>query len=62
MDFSKMTLKEAAKLGFLMGLASPAFVFTPSNVSYPQKQSVQNGLVQDELKVLEDYGYKLSES
>ncbi len=60
MDFSKMTLKEAMTLGFFMGLASPALLFSPLDLSSAKESDkiINNGLLQDELKVLTDYGYQ----
>lgn len=56
-DLSKMTLKEAAKFGFVVGLASPALLFSPINLSSPDKtvKTASDGLAQDELKVISDY-------
>lgn len=57
MDFSKMTLKEAAKFGFLMGLASPILLFSPIDLSSRDKteKSVSDELAQDELRIISDY-------
>lgn len=57
MDFSKMTLKEAAKFGFLMGLASPILLFSPIDFSPRDKteKSVSDELAQDELRIISDY-------
>ncbi len=57
MDFSKMTLKEAAKFGFLMGLASPILLFSPLDLSPRDKteKSINDKLAQDELRIISDY-------
>ena len=57
MDFSKMTLKEATKFGFLIRLASPMLLFSPLDISPRNKteKSVNDELAKDELRILSDY-------
>lgn len=60
MNFTKLTVKSAAKLGFLIGIASPALLFNPIKFSISSAQCDKNGLNTDEQKVLTDYECKQS--
>lgn len=58
MDFTKLSAKSAAKLGFLIGLASPVMLFSPEKIDFQKTKIQKNGLTVDEQKVAADYGYE----
>ena len=56
MDITKLSAKSAAKLGFLLGLASPVLLFSPEKIEIQKMKIKDDGLKIDEQNMAAYYG------
>lgn len=58
MNTTKLTVKSAAKLGFLLGLASPVMLFSPGEIDFPKLKTEDDLLKIDEQNKELSHGYE----
>lgn len=56
MVIKKLSAKSAAKIGFLLGLASPVLLFSPEKIDFQKLKIKDDGLKIDEQKMATYYG------